>query len=60
MSRYDWGGANPAIEKLKDCAGPARQKAISHPLCRQLARVRLRDGIGGKILERSRSSQGQE
>lgn len=26
MSRYDWGGANPAIEKLKDCVEPAARR----------------------------------
>src|SRR5215471_13822214 len=36
MSRYDWGGTNPAIEKLKDAVEPARQKVISHPLYGQL------------------------
>ena len=36
MSRYDWGGANPAIERLKDSIEPARQKVISHPLYHQL------------------------
>jgi len=36
MSRYDWGGTNPAIERLKDAVEPARQKVISHPLYRQL------------------------
>jgi hypothetical protein len=36
MSRYDWGGTNPAIERLKDSIEPARQKVISHPLYHQL------------------------
>jgi len=36
VSRYDWGGTNPAIERLKDAVKPARQKVISHPLYRQL------------------------
>lgn len=36
MSRYDWGGTNPAIEKLKDSIEPARQKVVSHPLYHQL------------------------
>lgn len=36
MSRYDWGGVNPAIERLKDAVAPARQQVISHPLYRQL------------------------
>jgi hypothetical protein len=35
-TRYDWGGANPAIERLKGAVEPARQKVISHPLYRQL------------------------
>jgi DUF3050 family protein len=37
VSRYDWDGTNPAIEKLKDAVEPARQKVISHPLYRQLS-----------------------
>jgi hypothetical protein len=36
MSRYDWGGDNPAIERLKDAVEPARQKVISHPLYHEL------------------------
>jgi Protein of unknown function (DUF3050) len=36
MSRYDWGGTNPAIEKLKASIEPARQKVIGHPLYHQL------------------------
>jgi hypothetical protein len=36
MSRYDWGGTNPAIETLKDSIESARQKVISHPLYHQL------------------------
>jgi hypothetical protein len=36
MSRYDWGGPNPAIEKLKDSVEPARQKVLSHPLYLEL------------------------
>jgi hypothetical protein len=36
MSRYEWGGTNPAIETLKDSIEPARQKVISHPLYHQL------------------------
>ena len=39
MSRYDWGGTNPAIERLKDSIEPARQKVISHPLYHQLNTV---------------------
>jgi Protein of unknown function (DUF3050) len=37
VSRYDWDGANPAIEKLKAAVEPARQKVIGHPLYHQLA-----------------------
>jgi len=36
VSRYDWGGTNLAIERLKGAVEPARQKVISHPLYRQL------------------------
>jgi hypothetical protein len=36
MSRYDWGEANPAIERLKDSIEPARQKVVGHPLYHQL------------------------
>lgn len=36
MSRYDWGGTNPAIERLKDSVEPARRKVTSHPLYHQL------------------------
>jgi hypothetical protein len=36
MSRYDWGGTNPPIEKLKDSVEAARQKVISHPLYHEL------------------------
>lgn len=36
MSRYDWGGTNLAIERLKESIEPARQKVISHPLYHQL------------------------
>ncbi len=32
MSRYDWDGTNPAIEKLKESISPARQEVIGHPL----------------------------
>jgi Protein of unknown function (DUF3050) len=39
MSRYDWGGTNPAIERLKDSIEPARQKVIGHPLYAQLNTV---------------------
>ncbi len=36
MSRYDWGGANPAIERLKAAIEPARRKVIGHPLYHEL------------------------
>ena len=36
MSRYDWGGVNPAIEKLKNAVEPTRHKVISHPLYAEL------------------------
>jgi Protein of unknown function (DUF3050) len=36
VSRYDWGGANPAIETLKESIGQARQKVIGHPLYHRL------------------------
>jgi hypothetical protein len=36
MSRYDWGGINPAIERLKDAIEPARRQVIGHPLYHQL------------------------
>jgi hypothetical protein len=36
VSRYDWGGTNPAIETLRDSIEQARQKVISHPLYHQL------------------------
>jgi hypothetical protein len=39
MTRYDWGGENPSIEKLKDSIEPARQKVISHPLYQRLNTV---------------------
>ncbi|RSM81651.1 DUF3050 domain-containing protein [Kibdelosporangium aridum] len=39
MSRYDWGGSNPSIEKLKAAIEPARQKVTSHPLYGQLNTV---------------------
>jgi len=37
MSRYDWGGTNPAIETLKGSIEPARQKVISHRLYENLS-----------------------
>ena len=39
MSRYDWGGTNPAVEALKDSVERARQKVIGHPLYHQLNTV---------------------
>lgn len=29
-SRYDWGGTNPAIEKLKDAVEAARRKVTGN------------------------------
>ena len=39
MSRYEWGGINPAIERLKDSIEPTRQKVIGHPLYHQLTTI---------------------
>ncbi|MFD0683221.1 DUF3050 domain-containing protein [Actinomadura fibrosa] len=39
MSRYDWGGTNPAVERLKESIEPARQKVVGHPLYDQLSTV---------------------
>ena len=36
MSRYDWGEANPGIERLQKAVSPARHRVISHPLYRSL------------------------
>jgi hypothetical protein len=36
MSRYDWGGSNAAIERLKQAIEPDRQKVIGHPMYHQL------------------------
>jgi hypothetical protein len=36
MPRYEWGGTNPAIERLKDAIEPVRQKVVGHPLYHQL------------------------
>jgi Protein of unknown function (DUF3050) len=36
VSRYEWGGTHPAIEKLKSSVEPGRQKVISHPLYHEL------------------------
>jgi hypothetical protein len=35
-SRYDWGGTNLSIEKLRSAVEPARRKVISHPLYHEL------------------------
>ena len=42
MSRYEWGGTNPAIERLKGSVEPARQQVLSHPLYREL---RTKDAV---------------
>ncbi len=36
MSRYDWKGASPSIERLKAAVEPDRRAVISHPLYHQL------------------------
>ena len=36
MSRYDWGEANPGIERLQKAVNPARHRVVSHPLYRSL------------------------
>jgi hypothetical protein len=36
MSRYDWKGNSPAIERLKAAIEPIRQDVVSHPVYRQL------------------------
>jgi Protein of unknown function (DUF3050) len=36
VSRYDWGGDNPGIDKLKAVVDSSRQAVISHPLYRNL------------------------
>lgn len=36
MARYEWGGTNPAVERLKDAVEPARRKVITHPLYHEL------------------------
>jgi hypothetical protein len=40
MSRYEWGEANPGVERLKEAVAPARNTVISHPMYRRL------DGLG--------------
>jgi hypothetical protein len=42
MPRYDWGDANPDIERLKTAIEPARRKVVSHPLYRELKTM---DGV---------------
>ncbi|HEY1642695.1 MAG TPA: DUF3050 domain-containing protein [Streptosporangiaceae bacterium] len=37
MPRYDWDGANPGIERLKQAVEPARQRVITHKLYGQLS-----------------------
>lgn len=36
MSRYQWAGTSPAVEKLKASVEPTRQEVLSHPLYREL------------------------
>jgi hypothetical protein len=36
MSRYDWGGDKPEIERLKEAVAPARRRVIDHELYRRL------------------------
>ena len=36
MSRYQWAGTSPAVEKLKAAVEPIRQEVLSHPLYREL------------------------
>jgi len=36
MPRYEWGGTNQGIERLKEAVEPARQRVISHQLYGQL------------------------
>jgi hypothetical protein len=36
MSRYEWDGDHPAVEKLKGVIEPARQQVITHPLYGEL------------------------
>lgn len=61
MSRYDWGGTHPAVDRLRESIEPARQdddekwaqceETVNLALA---ARTSLWDGVLGKILERSR------
>jgi hypothetical protein len=36
MSRYEWDGVNPGVERLKQAVNPARNKVISHPMYTKL------------------------
>jgi Protein of unknown function (DUF3050) len=36
MSRYDWQGSDPSIERLKAAVEPIRREVVSHPLYHQL------------------------
>lgn len=36
MSRYDWQGSNPSIERLKAAIEPIRRDVVSHPLYHRL------------------------
>jgi Protein of unknown function (DUF3050) len=37
MSRYDWKGTDPSIERLKAAVEPTRREVVSHPVYHQLA-----------------------
>jgi hypothetical protein len=39
MSRYDWKGSDPSIERLKAAVGPIRREVVGHPLYHQLNRM---------------------
>lgn len=36
MSRYEWGGTDPGVERLRAAVEPARQKVIGHPVYHEL------------------------
>jgi hypothetical protein len=36
MSRYDWKGSDPSIERLRTAIEPIRREVVSHPLYHQL------------------------
>ncbi len=36
MSRYEWDGTNPGVERLKEAITPARNTVISHPMYHRL------------------------